>query len=105
MKKWEQNGLSGNSGNASGNTKMPMGRAFIIDVPTVPTKNHISFMRARHTHAYPVMCVYVARIRNVFRSESGNSGNNDRKPACRAVFDVPTFVPTVPTVPTPEVIA
>ena len=50
-KKWEQNAPSGNSGNASGNTETPMGSGFIIDVPTVPTKKHISYTRARNIFA------------------------------------------------------
>ena len=51
LKKWEQTAPSGNSGNASGNTETPMGRAFRLLVPTVPTKKHISYTRARNIFA------------------------------------------------------
>lgn len=101
LKKWEQKTLSGNSGNASGNTETPTGSGFIIDVPTVPTKKHISYTRARNIFAH-LFKLNLSPIYMFFSPGSGNSGNTPRKCPCRAVFCVPTLVPTVPTVPTRE---
>lgn len=102
LKKWEQNAPSGNSGNASGNTETPMGSGFIIDVPTVPTKKHISYICARNifTHLFKLN---LSPIYMFFSPWSGNSGNKPCKCPCRAAFRVPTVVPTVPTVPTRSV--
>ena len=101
LKKWEQKTPSGNSGNASGNTETPTGSGFIIDVPTVPTKKYISYIRAKNFFAR--LCkLNLSPVYMFFAPGSGNSGNMPRKCPCRAVFRVPTPVPTVPTVPTRE---
>jgi|SRR5690606_13784344 len=99
LKKWEQKAPSGNSGNASGNTETPMGSVFIIDVPTVPTKKHISYICARNIFAR-LFKLNLSPIYVFFSPRSGNSGNNHAKPASLWDFRVPTCVPTVPPVPT-----
>lgn len=99
LKKWEQKTPSGNSGNASGNTETPTGSGFIIDVPTVPTKKHISYTRARNIFAR-LFKLNLSPIYMFFSPGSGNSGNTPTKPASLWCFRVPTRVPTVPPVPT-----
>ena len=98
----EQKGLSRNSRNASRNIETPMGSGLQIDVPTVPTQKQHLYMGAKIFYATPPkknsLSVYM-----VFRENESESRNKRRKRPWEAGFDVPTSVPTVPTVPTRSV--
>lgn len=98
----EQKGLSRNSRNTSRNIETPMGSGLQIDVPTVPTQKQHLYMGAKYILHHAIknnsLSVYM-----VFRENKSESRNKRRKRPWEAGFDVPTSVPTVPTVPTRSV--
>lgn len=98
----EQKGLSRNSRNASRNIETPMGSGLQIDVPTVPTQKQHLYMGAKNI-LHPAIKNNSLSIYMVFRENESESRNKRRKRPWEAGFNVPTSVPTVPTVPTRSV--
>src|SRR5690606_17367860 len=98
----EQKGLSRNSRNASRNIETPMGSGLQIDVPTVPTQKQHLYIGAGNI-LRPAIKINSPHVYMVFHEKKSESRNKRRKRPWEAGFDVPTSVPTVPTVPTRSV--